>query len=438
MYRSGEERLGNDTLREFALLRVHESGLPVYFCSKPGFHKRYACFATSYGSLDASFLLADGRMIAVPDGIAHFLEHKVFEREHGNALDLFSRRGASCNAYTSFAVTNYLFSCGEQFFAHLDALLEFVLTPYITPENVEKEKSIIAQEIRMYQDHPGWRIFTNLLEALYHEHPVRRDIAGTVESIQGIDTEQLYTCHRTFYQPGNMILFGIGDESPEQFFDQVDRTLTRFPDWRERPAATRVRPTEAPTVRDAARTLRMEIAMPQLLLGIKDRAAGRTGRAFLAQELITDLLLQIVFGKSSAFYERAYQAELIDDTFSVDYSAHGDVGFSLLSGDTPDPDRLTAEVREEMLRMRATGIEAADFERQQRAAMGSFFRHFNSLEFTANNFCAYRFQGVNLFDIIDVLHGITREDLEARLAEHLVPDAVATSTLLPRAVEVVA
>ncbi|MGE3164463.1 MAG: M16 family metallopeptidase [Planctomycetota bacterium] len=433
MYVANETTIRNQTVREEIRFRTHDSGLPVYFCRKPGFQKRYACFATNYGSMDLRFRPGSGEIIEVPDGIAHFLEHKVFEREDGNALELFSRRGASCNAYTSFSVTNYLFSCNDHFFDNLDLLIEFVLTPYITDDNVEKEKGIIGQEIKMYDDKPGWRSFRNLLEVLYQRHPVRRDIAGTVDSIARIDRNALYECHRAFYQPNNMILFGIGDEAPEEFFDYADRSLSRFPQWRSQPLAVRDFPEEPTTVGREDITQFMEVSMPRLLLGIKDRVDHEPGPRLLAQELLTDILLEIVFGRGSSFYERLYERELVDDTFAVGYSRYREIGFSTLGGDSPDPDALASELVAEMERVRRDGVTREDFERQKRSGMGSFIRHFSSLEFTANNFCLYQFGGVNLFDAIDILHGLRFEDLTKRIEQHFQPSAVARSIIQPRA-----
>lgn len=435
MYTGPEEEIRNDTLRERIYLRHHESGLPVYFCPKPGFQKRYACFATNYGSIDSRFRAASGQEVIVPDGVAHFLEHKVFEREDGNALEIFSRRGASCNAYTSYSVTNYLFSCSRGFYENLDLLVDFVLGPYITEDNVEKEKGIIAQEIQGYDDHPGWRVFTNLLEALYHDHPVRKDIAGTVDTIAKIDRDVLYTCHQSFYHPENMILFGIGDEDRNEFFDHVDSNLSQRTDWRSPGAVERHRFTEPDSVFQESITATMEVSMPRLYVGFKDRRAGSRGTEFLALELVSDILLELIFGKATPFFERMVQRKLIDDGFSSHYSAYGDVGFSLVGGETAEPEALAGEILDEVDRVRRDGIEERDFERQKRSLTGSFLRYFNSLEFTADNFCSYRFHDVNLFDLIDVLHGLEFPQVLDRLDEHLRRDAAASSIIQPRAAE---
>ncbi|MFQ5654298.1 MAG: EF-P 5-aminopentanol modification-associated protein YfmH [Planctomycetota bacterium] len=431
MYSSGEETLRNDTVRETIYMRRHESGLPVYFCPKPGYQKRYACFATHFGSIDSSFRRDGGPRVDVPDGVAHFLEHKLFEGEDANAFEEFSKNGASSNAYTSFGVTNYLFACGEAFFENLRHLIRFVREPYFTDENVEKEKGIIGQEIRMYEDDPGWRSFFNLLGKLYQKHSIRRDIAGTQASIAEIDKELLYRCYNTFYHPENMILFAVGDEDRDELYDCVAECLSGA-GTEPLGKLERFTPEEPPEVAGVERREEMAISMPRLLLGFKDRQVGFGGRELLAKELVTDILLEIAFGKSSDFYQRLYEERLIDDGFGASYSCLIDVGHSMVGGDTPDPERLAAVVLEEAERLRASGVGAGDFERQKRSVMGTFFRQFNSLEFIANHFCSYRFLGINLFDIIDVLHEITVEDLNRRLEEHLVPDAAARSIILPK------
>ncbi|MEE8141656.1 MAG: pitrilysin family protein [Planctomycetota bacterium] len=430
MYLPGEEHLHNATLRENVFMRRHESGVPVYFCSKSGFQKRYACFATHFGSIDNSFQRAGDPRIDVPDGLAHFLEHKLFEGEDRNAFDKFSQNGASSNAYTSFEVTNYLFSCSRDFFANLRILIDFVQSPYFTDENVEKEKGIIGQEIRMYEDSPGWRAFFNLLEALYSAHPIRKDIAGSVESISHITKKMLYDCYHIFYHPENMILFGIGDEAPEEFFECVDSSLT-VP-TKALGSIQRFFPDEPKQVAETRREQVMEISMPRLLMGFKDQDLGYRGRELLAKDLTSDILLEILFGRASEFFQKWYSENLIDESFSASYTGTVTVGHSMLGGETPNPEKVATVVLEELERAQHSGISAADFQRQKRATMGRFFQEFNSLEFIANHFCAYKFVGIELFDLIDVLNGIQQQDLERRLREHLTPDAVAVSVLQPK------
>lgn len=431
MYVGSEQVIDNETLREVVYVRQHESGLRVGFCPRPGFNKRYACFSTDFGSMDAKFRTAGGETIEVPAGVAHFLEHKLFEEADGSdAFDKFSALGASSNAYTSFGNTAYLFSCNSSFYENLGILVDFVQSPHFTDENVEKEKGIIGEEISMYRDNAGWRIFTNLLELLFDEHPIRLPILGDHASIATIDKETLYRCHEMFYHPQNMILFAVGDLRADEYFGAVDRALSKrkYPKWSP---VEKLHVVESTPPRTRERRDAMSVAHPRVAIGFKDTAGHVQGRDLIANEQITDILIDIVFGRSSTFFERLYQDELIDEGFGGYYSTYGDAAFSYLGGETPDPERLRAEVLAELDRVRKTGVSSDDFERQRRASMGSFFRQFNSLEYIANHFCGYHFLGANLFDVIDVLHGLRLEDLEARLREHFVEDLVACSTIVP-------
>ncbi|HIA27973.1 MAG TPA: insulinase family protein [Planctomycetes bacterium] len=431
MYQSEPKVISNATLREEVVSRIHESGLPVFFCNKPGYQKRYACFATHFGSIDSSFRRRGSDVIEVPDGTAHFLEHKLFEGPEANAFEEFSRNGASPNAYTSSGATNYLFSCNENFFDNLKHLVRFVQKPWFTEENVEKEKGIIGQEIRMYEDDPGWRMYINLLEALYHEHPVKKDILGTVESISGITPALLDSCYQTFYHPENMVLFGIGDEQPERFFEAADEALLERP---QEPLGKLERffPEEPQEVAEKQTSAQMAVSMPRFLIGFKDVHPGLLGRELLESELVTDILLEIIFGQSGEFFSRLYEQDLIDDNFSGSYSCMQDIGHSIIGGESRAPGEVEEAVLEELRRVRSSGIDGTDFERQKRAVFGGFMRQFNSLEFIANNYCGYRFLGVDIFEIIDVLQGITLEDLTRRLETHLDPERSTISVVVPR------
>lgn len=424
-----ETAITNETLQETVHLRRHSCGLPVYFCEKPGFQKRYACFATHFGSIDSKFSRGGRPTVEVPDGVAHFLEHKLFEGPDGNAMEEFSKSGAASNAYTSFNTTNYLFSCAEGFPGHLERLVRFVQQPHFTEENVEKEKGIIGQEIRMYEDSAGWRVYFNLLESLYRNHPVRKDIAGTVESIAGITPELLMTCYETFYHPENMILFAIGDEDREGYFELVDRILSER-EWEPLGRLDRVFPEEPVEIADRRREERMVVSMPRLLMGFKDVHPGLPGKDLLTRELSADILLELIFGQATAFHQSLYESQLIDDGFGASHSAMADVGHSMIGGETPHPERLEEAVLREIERVRRDGIDSEGFERQKRAIMGSFIRYFNSLEFTANHYCSYQFLGIDLLGIIDGLHALELSDLQRLCDEHLDPSRVATSLIL--------
>ncbi|PKM80037.1 MAG: peptidase M16, partial [Firmicutes bacterium HGW-Firmicutes-13] len=301
-----ERRIENETLKETVYADTLFPGLEVFVLPKKGYNKKYASFATKFGSIDSKFYVGkNGGVLEVPDGVAHFLEHKLFEEEGGNVFDEFGRLGASANAYTNFNMTNYLFSSTDNFEECFELLLNFVQKPYFTKESVEKEKGIIEQEIRMYQDNPGWRIFFNLLGLLYRVHPVRKDIAGTVESIQEIDENVLYKCYQTFYHPSNMALFVVGDLDAPKIIEQVKVNLEKR-NYEVLGEIKRIYPEEPAGIAKRVAEENMEVSQPLLNLGFKDRNIGFTGRDLLKKEISTELLLEIIFGKSSGLYDKLY------------------------------------------------------------------------------------------------------------------------------------
>ncbi len=411
-----ERFLENETIKEKVYVATLDPGLEVFVFPKKGYNKKYASFATQFGSIDNTFYV-EGKedLLEVPDGVAHFLEHKLFEGENGNVFDEFARLGASANAYTNFTMTNYLFSSTDHFEKCFDLLLNFVQEPYFTAESVEKEKGIIAQEIRMYEDNPGWRLFFNLLSCLYEVHPVRKDIAGTVESIMEIDEEVLYKCYRTFYHPSNMALFVVGDLEPEKVIHQVLDNLEKR-NYQPLGDIKRIYPEEPQNVREKCIREKMEVSQPLLNLGFKDRKVGFTGRELFKKELASELLLEILFGKASETYTGLYEEGLINDRFGTSFVGEKDYGYSIMGGETPDPDKLYQALLSSIKKY-AQGFREEDFERQRRKMLGEFLRNFNSLEFIANNFLYYHFRNNNLFDFVNLLEEITLEDIHARFGE---------------------
>ncbi len=412
-----ERFLENDTIKEKVYVATLDPGLEVFVFPKKGYNKQYASFATQFGSIDNTFYV-EGKenLLEVPDGVAHFLEHKLFEGEQGNVFDEFARFGASANAYTNFTMTNYLFSSTDHFEKCFDLLLNFVQDPYFTKESVEKEKGIIAQEIRMYEDNPSWRLFFNLLGSLFAVHPVRKDIAGTVESIMDIDEEVLYKCYRTFYHPSNMALFVVGDLEPERVIHQVIDNLEKK-NYQPMGEIKRIYPEEPKNVREKCVREKMEVSQPLLNLGFKDPNVGFTGRELFKKELASELLLEMLFGKASETYTRLYEEGLINDQFGSTFVGEKDYGYSIMGGETPDPDKLYQELLSSIKQYTQGGFREEDFERQRRKMLGEFLRSFNSLEFIANNFLYYHFRDNNLFDFVSLLKEITAEDIQVRLRE---------------------
>jgi len=424
--------LENRLLAEKITWRRLDAGLEVFVLAKPGYNKKYATFATRFGSVDSRFIVeGEDKELEVPDGVAHFLEHKLFEEEGGSVSDRFARLGASSNAFTNFTNTAYLFSATENFPECLEILLDFVQEPYFTRESIEKEKRIIEQEIRMYEDNPQWRVFFNLLTALYRLHPVHKDIAGTVESIRRIDREMLCKCYRTFYHPSNMAMFVVGDVEPERILDQVEDNVARR-NYRPQGEIRRIYPAEPPATTKEYISQELVVSQPILNLGYKDLDVGYNGERQFRQELLTELVLDALLGSSSQLYNELYEDGLIDDEFDAGHVAEKDYGHTVIGGETRDPERLYQSLQEGIEKVKHEGISRKKFEHHRRKITGGFLKSFNSLEFVANNFLAYHFRGINFFDYLDVLNSLTPEEANHRLRSHFNSVNHARSIILPR------
>lgn len=388
-----------------------DNGLAVYLLQKKGYEKTYATFTTRYGSIDNRFK-KDGDWVNVPDGIAHFLEHKMFESEQGDVFQQFGRLGASANAFTSFSRTAYLFSATSLIEQNLETLIDFVQDPYFTAESVEKEKGIITQEIQMYQDNPGWRLFFGLIESMYAKHPVRIDIAGTPESINQITAEDLYTCYRTFYHPSNMVLFVVGNIDPAETLALIKANQAKK-NYADRPAIERDYGVEPKAVARKRVELELDVKTPKVLIGYKDTSLG--GEEQLRRELTSELLLHLLFDQTSSTYLALYEDGLIDDTFSFDYSSEEEFAFATFGMETEDPDRFITAY-EKLLAARPA-FEETEVVRKRNMMQGKFLRALNSPEFIANQFSRHALAGTNLFTLPTLIASITKEEIEARFDE---------------------
>ncbi|WP_337983336.1 EF-P 5-aminopentanol modification-associated protein YfmH [Lysinibacillus sp. C5.1] len=394
-----------------------ENGLDVYILPKKGFSKTFVTFTTKYGSVDRTFVpLGESQSITVPDGIAHFLEHKMFEKEDGDVFQKFSEYGASANAFTSFTRTAYLFSSTDNIYTSTETLLNFVQEPYFTEATVNKEKGIIGQEITMYDDQPDWRLYFGTIENMYHTHPVKIDIAGTIESIDGITADHLYTCYNTFYHPSNMLLFAIGAVEPEEMmaFIRENQGKKEFPE----PTPIQRFFEEEPTdVAVKERTLHMDVQKPKVYMGLKAKDTNLSGREMLKHELSVQIALELIFGRTSSFYERVYDEGLIDESYAFDFTLEKGFGFALIGSDSTEPDTLAKAIKAELEKYeKGAQFASADLERIKRKKIGFFLRALNSIEFIANQFTRYSFNDMNLFDVVPVLEELTIEDLTKAFA----------------------
>lgn len=407
----------------------HSSGLKAFVLPKKGYSKKYAAFATNYGSIDNEFIVpGDKKPTRVPDGIAHFLEHKLFEQEDGNVMDKFSRLGSNPNAYTGFNQTVYLFSCTDRFDDNFRLLLDYVQNPYITEESVEKEKGIIGQEIMMYQDNPGWRAFFNLLGALYGKLPVRIDIAGTIESISKIDRDTLYTCYNTFYHPSNMSIIAVGDVDPRSVFSMVEASIIKKD---TRPEIQRIYPDEPDKVNKDYVEQALAVSMPIFQMGYRDNRLCGEGIDMLMREVAVKLLLDMLIGRSSVLYEQLYGEGLLNATFETDFTIEKGYAFSVLGGESPDPAKVRDRFCQAVEDMKKTGLDADAYERLVKSALGRYMRQFNSVERISHLFISVYFKGVNVFDYLKVYDKITLKYVNEVFEEHFKPDNLAISVIRP-------
>jgi len=427
------EKISFDQLQEELYYEKLDNGLDVYILPKKGFNKTYATFTTKYGSIDNHFQPPEkNEFVKVPDGIAHFLEHKLFEKEDGDVFQQFSKQGASANAFTSFTRTAYLFSSTSNVERNLETLIDFVQEPYFSEKTVEKEKGIIGQEITMYDDNPDWRLYFGLIQNMYKNHPVSIDIAGTIESISHITKDMLYECYYTFYHPSNMLLFIVGSVEPEKIMAFVKENQSRK-DYKELPEINRRFEEEPDTVAEKKQVLEMNVQTPKCLVGIKAVNTDQQGKEMLKREMSMNVLLDVLFGKSSEYYSSLYNEGLIDDSFSYDYTQENGFGFAMVGGDTREPDRLAETLSSMLLKAKEKGtISEEGLERAKKKKIGSFLRAINSPEFIANQFTRYSFNEMNLFEVVPVLESITLADIEQTASEFISEERFTVCQVVPK------
>ena len=406
----------------------HDSGLQIYVFPKK-MTSVYALFAVRYGSVDNAFAI-DGEAVTVPDGIAHFLEHKLFDCENGeDAFARFSAIGADANAYTAYNRTAYLFSCTERFSEALGELLDFVTHPYFTDASVKKEQGIIAEEIRMYEDSPWERVYQNLLCALYHTHPVRKNICGTVKSIKQITPQLLYRCYETFYRPSNMALIVCGDVDEAEILATADRILPNG--QTDSQDVTRVLPKEPSDVARDRIDARMQVAKPIFSIGIKDDAPSDDHKERLRRDLCMSLLNEILFSQSGEFYSTLFEEGIITPSFSYGYSSAEGFAFNCISGESSTPEVVLERLKDYTARAMREGLSEEAFERCRRALYSDEIRAYDSTEEIANRLLSFVFDGSEMFSVPETLLSITREELETLMRAFYGKERYAMSVILP-------
>ncbi len=403
------KQITNEKLGESVFCARHESGLEIRVMPKAGYSSAYAVFGVKYGSIDTAVKNENGEFEMIPEGTAHFLEHKLFESEDLNAFERFAKTGASANAYTSFEKTAYLFKGSENIGESLEILLDFVQNPYFTQQTVEKEQGIIGQEIRMYQDLPDWQVMFNLLRALYSVHPVRIDIAGTQESIAKIDADLLYRLYKNFYNPANMVLCVVGAIEPQEVFDIVDRCIKKAD----------AKPVERKFEKESGKPVQcfieehLSVAQKQFLLGFKEELDNPL--LSLEDEIASEIVLEALCGKSSPLFKRLLDEELIDMGFGSEM--FNGFGFScvMLGGTSADPEKTADIIKAEIRKAQTDGIDPVAFERAKRKFYGRYVMCYNDIDDIANMMMNLYFNDYEPFAELEACKNLTIEKAQERL-----------------------
>ena len=421
----------NEKIDEKFLMGTHKSGLRVAIVPKKGFSKFYAIYGTEYGSVDREFIaLGEKEKTVLPDGVAHFLEHKLFEMADGtNAFDSFSKTGGNSNAFTSFNITAYLFSCTENFYENLDILLDFVNTPYFTDENVAKEQGIIGQEIKMYDDDPQWRVFFNMLTAMYHANPVKRDIAGTVESISEITPQLLYKCTNTFYNPSNMFLVMVGDVDENKIEEYIDKHISTD---RDTGKVEKFSVCEPETRAKEYISQNLSVSTPMFAIGFKEKKPGISGYELLKKEIATEIIIELLFGKSSENYIKMYESGIIDSSFDGETELEKEYGFTSFGGESKEPEKVYETVKECIRIAKIEGFDNEKINRIKKAVLSDEIRMYNNVENVGNTYIKSLMKGINPLEYTKAVEEIDKAYLEERLAEHFDTENSVLSVVYPQ------
>ena len=404
----------NSKVKEKLYIEKLENGLTIMIVPKKGIQKKYVIWGTNYGSNDSKFIVpGEKEPTEVPKGVAHFLEHKMFEQESGiNSLDTLTALGVEANAYTTNDHTAYLFECTENFYPALDELMDYVQHPYFTDENVEKEKGIIGQEIMMYDDYPEWKVYLNTLEAMYHEHPVKLDITGTIETISHIDKDILYKCYNTFYNPANMAMVICGDFEPEKLLEEIKKRLI------EKKANCEIKrkyPEEPESIVKEKTEQKMDVSEPLFTIGIKDKVA--TQKEKVKKHLAIEILLNMLIGKSSDLYQELYKSGVMFSMPGVDYEFSRDYENILVKGQSKEPEKVYESFKNTIRELKEKGIESEEFKRMKKMLYGSFIKEYDEPGDIARMFLADFFKGINSFEYLEEITTINEQYVEQILNE---------------------
>lgn len=395
-------------IKEKAYIEELENGLKVIIIPKKETNKKYVIWGTNFGSIDNRFITPDTKEeVFVPDGVAHFLEHKMFEQPDGsNSLDTLMALGIDANAYTTNDHTAYLFesSDDESFYKGLDELMDYVQSPYYTDENVEKEKGIIGQEIMMYDDDPGFQLYLDTLKCLYSKNPIRIDIAGSIESISKINPDILYKCYNTFYNPSNMVLVACGNFNPDEILNEIKKRLKPSKNNGE---IERIYEDEPSEICQKYMEKEMSISMPIFMIGVKDKQVEISEK--VKRHMAIDIILEMLIGKSSNLYKELYEKQILLGEPDSEYEFSKQYAHILISGQSNNPQLVEEMFKTAVQKLKKDGLNSEDFERIKRKIYGDFVTEFNDVASISRMFLADTIKGVNSFDYAEKYNEVTKE-----------------------------
>ena len=397
------EKIYNSKVKETLYSEKLENGLTVMIIPKKGIQKKYIIWGTHYGSMDNKFIVpGENEITEVPEGVAHFLEHKLFEQENGvNSLDRLTSIGVDANAYTTNDHTAYLFECTDHFYEALDEFMDYVQNPYFTDENVEKEKGIISQEIKMDDDYPDWKVYFNALKAMYKQNPIRIEIAGSVESITEIDKEILYKCYNTFYNPSNMCMVVSGDFEPEELLEEIKKRLVKKEANGE---VKRIFEKEQDEIVKEYIEQDMKVSRPLYTIAIKCNELDIIEK--VKTSVAIEIILYMLIGKSSKLYKELYQDGNISNQPSGYFEYGDNYAHIMISGTCKDPKELYKKFKEKVQELKNNGLNEDDFKRVSKMIYGDYIKEYNDVSEIARMFLADFMRGINSFEYLDAIDRI--------------------------------
>lgn len=408
------QKIENLKVKETAFIEKLENGLNIIIIPKKGTNKKYVIFGTNFGSIDNNFITPEeNEETKIPDGVAHFLEHKLFEQSNGtNSLDVLSSLGVEANAYTTNDHTAYLFEATKNFYEALNELMNYVQNPYFTDQNVEKEKGIIAQEINMYDDDPNWQVYMNAMKLMYKQNPINIDIAGTVESINKIDKEILYKTYNTFYNLSNMAIVVCGDFEPEKILQEIKNRITKIEKQGE---IKRIYPEEQEQIVAKEKEETMDVTNPIFVIGFKDKIEKQENK--VKKHIAIEIILYMLLGKSSEAYKKLYEQGDIMSQPDLDYEFSKNYAHILISGMAKEPKNVVKELEKEIQKAKQNGLNKEQFERIKKKIYGDYITEYNDVANIARMFLADHMKGINSFDYLEEYETVTKEYADQILKE---------------------